>query len=137
MSRGRTHAVKVFERPWWVAKAACRGQLEIDLFFPTGRGYGWQALRVREVCCRCRVRAHCLAWALEHGELGIWAGTTEDCRINLRRATCEVCRAELDPIDVWNGAVEPCAACLERMLARNQAGRRARQSWRLIQQRAS
>jgi WhiB family redox-sensing transcriptional regulator len=127
-----------FERPRWMARAACRGTVDPRLFFPTGRGIGqWWALALRPVCRDCPVRAHCLAWAIDHVELGLWAGTTEDCRMHLRRVTCAECRAELDPIDVWHGRVLPCDACRDRIESGTSSGRRARQSWRLITKRAS
>jgi len=32
------------------------------------------------VCRRCPVSTECLAWALEHNPIGVWAGTTEHQR---------------------------------------------------------
>jgi WhiB family redox-sensing transcriptional regulator len=138
VTRARLKAVEVFERPWWVEKARCRGRVDPEFFYPVGRGVGaWQAGALRLICADCQVRAHCLEWAIEHREWGIWAGTTEECRQNLRRITCPECRAELDPVDVWHGRVALCEACMRRMNARTSTGRRARQSWRMISRRAS
>lgn len=38
------------------------------------------------VCRACPVREVCLEYALEHGELGVWGGTTERERREQRRA---------------------------------------------------
>lgn len=64
-------------------KAAC-ASVDTEVFFPVS---GWHAKQVAEakaVCARCPVRAGCLQWALEHGEHGIWGGTTESDRDNAR-----------------------------------------------------
>lgn len=39
----------------------------------------------KALCRSCRVRDACLQWALEHGEQGIWGGTTERERQLMRR----------------------------------------------------
>ena len=39
----------------------------------------------RRVCHRCPAIRACLAWALDHEEPGIWAGTTAELRAQLRR----------------------------------------------------
>lgn len=41
---------------------------------------------LRGICAACPVQDHCLDHALEHYEAGVWAGTTEDQRKELRRA---------------------------------------------------
>lgn len=39
----------------------------------------------KKVCRGCPVKDQCLEYALEHGELGIWGGTSERERRRLRR----------------------------------------------------
>ena len=72
-------------------KAAC-ASVDTEVFFPVS---GWHAKQVAEakaVCAGCPVRAGCLQWTLEHGEHGIWGGTTESERDNTRRK-----HTDLDP----------------------------------------
>jgi WhiB family redox-sensing transcriptional regulator len=56
----------------WRRSAACSAS-PVRLFFPA-RGENAQAARA--ICQRCRVRSECLDYALEHGEPGVWGGTT-------------------------------------------------------------
>ncbi len=67
-----------------------------DLFFPTTvwlRGSGMRELSsqaaqitaAKALCSRCPAIAACGAWAIPHGELGIWGGLTEGDRGRLRR----------------------------------------------------
>ena len=39
----------------------------------------------KEICSSCPLITDCLEYALNHGEFGIWGGTTEEQRRNLRR----------------------------------------------------
>ena len=57
-------------RPAWMADAACREHPEVD-FFP---GRGGNARPALAVCRDCVVREHCLTYAQENGEYGIWGG---------------------------------------------------------------
>lgn len=71
----------------WREKAVCRDE-DPELFFPIG-SHGparAQLAAAKEVCSRCPVRAHCLAWAVAEGDLdGVWGGTSEDERRELVR----------------------------------------------------
>jgi WhiB family redox-sensing transcriptional regulator len=69
-------------RPKWHADGACLEHPELDWF--AGRAVD-QAEAVN-VCRRCLVVDECLTFALEHGELGVWGGTTEAERGELRKA---------------------------------------------------
>lgn len=67
--------------------AACRG-VDPELFFPVGTegAAAEQATAAKFVCAGCPLRSGCLAWALDTGqEFGVWGGTTEDERRDLRR----------------------------------------------------
>lgn len=71
----------------WAREAACKG-MDTGLFFPVGvTGPAEdQAAQAKAVCGACAVRPDCLEFALETGSEGIWVGTDEDERRNLRRA---------------------------------------------------
>ncbi len=70
----------------WRAQAACR-DVDPELFFPvsTSGASVPQIEEAKQVCRTCPVCGACLRWALERGEnAGVWGGTTEDERRNLR-----------------------------------------------------
>src|ERR1700727_1972045 len=60
---------------------ACRGR-DPDIFYPQ-RGQA-NTLAVG-ICAQCPVVAACLEWALHHERLGIWGGTSERQRKQIRR----------------------------------------------------
>ena len=71
----------------WRKHALCR-DTDPDLFFPVGTT--GQALiqidRAKEVCCECPVKVRCLDFAIEtNQDSGIWGGTSEEERRNIRR----------------------------------------------------
>lgn len=71
----------------WRRLAICR-DTDPDLFFPVGTtGYALvQIDRAKEVCGECPVQSDCLEYALEtNQDSGIWGGTSEEERRNLRR----------------------------------------------------
>lgn len=78
----------------WRTRARCRqveGQpapVDPELFFPTGTSGPalTQAAEAKRFCGDCPVREQCLRWALAVGVEGIWGGTTDDERRELRRA---------------------------------------------------
>ncbi len=69
----------------WQREAACRG-LGLGesqaIFFPAR---GESVEDARAICDHCPVRAECLDFALEHHCIGVWGGTTERQRRQLRR----------------------------------------------------
>lgn len=65
----------------WMAAAVC-SQTDPEVFFPEKGGTSGPA---KQVCRRCPVIDACLAYAVEHGELGIWGGTSERERRVVRR----------------------------------------------------
>jgi len=70
----------------WRDQAACR-DVDPDLFFPvsTSGASVRQIEEAKQVCRTCPVCGPCLQWALERGEnAGVWGGTTEDERRNVR-----------------------------------------------------
>ncbi|MGI9120634.1 MAG: WhiB family transcriptional regulator [Acidimicrobiales bacterium] len=74
-------------RPPWMARAACRDHPEVD-FLPSSprRGIPADVAPALAICAVCPVTAQCLAAAVEHGESGVWGGTTERQRRLLRKA---------------------------------------------------
>lgn len=71
----------------WRKQAICR-DTDPDLFFPVGTtGYALvQIERAKQVCGECPVHVDCLDYALEtNQDSGIWGGTSEEERRNLRR----------------------------------------------------
>ena len=71
------------------SQPACRG-VDPELFFPLGHGsvFQRQIAEAKAVCRGCPVREACDAFVKAHPELtghGIWAGTTEEERRQLRR----------------------------------------------------
>lgn len=64
----------------WMADAAC-AQVDPQLWFPEKGGSSREAKRI---CQACPALQKCLAYALEHDELGIWGGTSERQRKQLR-----------------------------------------------------
>jgi WhiB family redox-sensing transcriptional regulator len=76
----------LLDRPSWMDIAACRGS-GVD-FVPKAPRPGRTSPAEEAalaVCRRCLVVDECLAFALEHGEAGVWGGTTEGERREMRR----------------------------------------------------
>jgi WhiB family redox-sensing transcriptional regulator len=72
----------------WTTRGACR-DAGPDLFFPIGSlgPAQRQIAQAKAVCTACPVRTACLRYALDSGQrAGIWAGTTEDERREIRSA---------------------------------------------------
>ena len=59
-----------------------------DLFFPASQRMtpqrAKQEAEAKAVCRGCPVTAECLSCALAHQEVGVWGGTTEDERKQIR-----------------------------------------------------
>jgi len=76
--------VRLFHRPAWMERAACRG-LSTDLFFPE-RGGGADTRAAKAVCAACPVSDDCYEYAFGSNERhGIWGGTSERERRRIRR----------------------------------------------------
>ena len=82
-------------------RRACAGQ-DTELFFPDRGG---RVSRARSICARCPVRVECLDYALDHFEVGVWGGLTEEERRAERRRrkhrpstrACVICREPYQP----------------------------------------
>lgn len=69
-------------RPAWMASAACRGAPTATFF----RDRGGAADEAKQICAGCVVRPDCLAFAVDHHEVGVWGGASPAERRALRRA---------------------------------------------------
>jgi WhiB family transcriptional regulator, redox-sensing transcriptional regulator len=79
----------------WRSAAACRS-IDPDLFFPIGTtGTALDHIAcAKAVCSKCPVTAECLEFALEtNQDAGVWGGTSEEERRQLRRARARARRA--------------------------------------------
>jgi hypothetical protein len=90
----------------WRERAACRGGVDPDLFFPaaeSGAARGAQVRAAKAVCARCPVRSECLDEALVRIPYGIAGGLTERERQRLRRTQHASSSAQVKPAagEVW------------------------------------
>lgn len=83
----RPPAVRIPPVPHLPGPAACRNT-DPELFFPTSRGaqYATDTRKAKKVCASCLVRSSCGAWALDHGEHGVWGGLDDEDRRAIREA---------------------------------------------------
>jgi WhiB family redox-sensing transcriptional regulator len=70
----------------WMSKAQCHGIDDRHIFFP-GEGDRAAVNRARKICFRCPVRQECLNFCLARGVQGIWGGTTDYERLQMRRVS--------------------------------------------------
>ena len=78
----------LLESGLWRNEASCRNT-DPDLFFPVGTtGPALEQIAAaKAVCCECEVRQRCLEFALTtNQDSGIWGGTSEEERRQIRRA---------------------------------------------------
>jgi WhiB family redox-sensing transcriptional regulator len=80
----------------WRALSTCR-DTDPELFFPVGTtGQALlQIAKAKSVCCQCPVTTECLEFALEtNQDTGIWGGTSEEERRQIRREAAARARAQ-------------------------------------------
>lgn len=65
--------------------AACAGKVSVFDVPENGQMYDGQLTEAKRICGGCPSALPCLTWALTHKEIGIWAGTTEAKREQIRR----------------------------------------------------
>jgi WhiB family redox-sensing transcriptional regulator len=85
----------------WHESAACQGA-DTELFFPvSSTGPAASDIRAAKAFCgRCPVRACCLTYALDTGQIaGIWGGTDENERRLLRQGQRRSALARSTPGD--------------------------------------
>ena len=107
--------VETVEMRGWAERSACKaecdaGRADRSWWFPE-RGEPYR--RALDICAVCPVREECLAWAVEHGELGIWGGLSERARRRIPRPKdCAECGKRFVIVDRKPGR-DP-ATCSER-----------------------
>lgn len=71
----------------WVARAACRGHEQPDLWFP-GPGDNTSFAAAAAICGTCPVAAECLEYAIvQRIDYGVWGGLGEKGRRQFTRST--------------------------------------------------
>ena len=71
----------------WVERGLCRTHPDPEMWFPRRHDNG-TAFRAKAICAQCPVRDTCLYEALSVDDTyGIWGGSDEDDRSNIRRKT--------------------------------------------------
>lgn len=84
----------MIDTSWITDEAACRG-LPAAMWFPAeNEGHDDRGKRI---CAECPLRLRCLEHAIEHGEPGIWGGTSDKQRREIRAARK---RGQAGPIEV-------------------------------------
>ncbi len=81
----------------WRVNANCR-EIDPDMFFPIGNtGEALRMLmRARAVCADCGVKQQCLDFSIAtNQDCGVWGGTSEDERRDLRRRAAAARRASI------------------------------------------
>lgn len=95
----------------WEGRAECRG-MPVELFFPAddldSADLAHAEATARAVCNGCRVRSSCRAAALLNDEAGVWGGTTDADRDNLRAALSD--GASVDAVLTTTITTKPEAA---------------------------
>jgi WhiB family redox-sensing transcriptional regulator len=93
--RDASRTVQSWDPESWRPDAACR-DLDPNLFFPAGETgpAAEQIAHATSICRNCPVSDLCLEFSLQtHQDYGIWGGTTEDERRQIRRARRAAARA--------------------------------------------
>jgi hypothetical protein len=71
--------------PYFDGSQLC-AQVDPELFFPNNAGEAVKLKRlVIPICRKCSFQMQCLEYALNSDVYGIWAGTSETDRIQMRR----------------------------------------------------
>jgi WhiB family redox-sensing transcriptional regulator len=60
-------------------------QVDPELFFPEQHEGNTRTYEAKSVCANCIHKAECLEWALVNEGFGIWGGTTEMQRRQIRK----------------------------------------------------
>ena len=75
---------RLFDMPSWMIQGLCAEGSYPDLWFPETAGrMNYETRQAIEICTQCPVKELCLAYAMKHGEHGVWGGTTEQQRAEM------------------------------------------------------
>ena len=69
--------------PWEYEEPAC-AEVGGDFWFPEKNEDSTELIFARRICALCTHKTECLEWALENERFGIWAGTNERTRQQMR-----------------------------------------------------
>ena len=85
LTRLPVDVLEIRDRERWMQEGNCR-TTDPDVFFPEKSGQAPHDVRnAKKVCGNCPVLTECLGYALsQEFVFGIWGGTTEDERFQLR-----------------------------------------------------
>lgn len=98
---------RMMDRAEWVADANCRGLDPMIFYFNETTGNRGrqrkpdpiQLARAKAICRACDVQAECLAYALNNNEQGVWGGTSDEDRREMRRRQPMPRMAQTEPGD--------------------------------------
>jgi WhiB family redox-sensing transcriptional regulator len=116
-------------------QAVCR-TVGTDLFFPDV-GHEDQYADAKAVCAVCPVKDPCLQDALDGDEYGVWGGTSEAERRQMRdqnptkpkpRSHCPNGHALTEGNVIYTSRYRYCAICYHAAHARNMAAQKARRA---------
>ncbi|MCU1483682.1 MAG: WhiB family transcriptional regulator [Actinomycetia bacterium] len=65
----------LYDRPAWMADASCREHPDLP-WVPSRGPEQAHVPAMQAVCSGCLVRDECYAFAVDHGEQGVWGGTS-------------------------------------------------------------
>jgi WhiB family redox-sensing transcriptional regulator len=105
---GQVHTPATLEelvrRPAWMRDAACLEHPEVSFFLARGE----DSQPAKRVCRDCLVRERCLAFALADVTIqGIWGGTSNGERRQLRAGRAAVAKASQGPANPQRGFNTP------------------------------
>jgi len=81
----------------WMKDSPCSGKL--DMFFD--ETHATSVRKARKICDNCDLHVRCLSHALQHQEVGVWAGTTTNQRAKILREK----KKEAKKVDNYTRAV--------------------------------
>lgn len=102
----------------WMKLAKCVGY-DVNMFFPDGVDDHRKADAIPDelesICGQCRVTAECLAFALKHEMIGVWGGSNDYTRTQLKKnntkIVCPGCRSD-NIIKEFDGSTICCSCGL-------------------------
>ena len=69
--------------PWQFEEPSC-AEVGGDFWFPDKAEDSAELRLAKKICASCTHKTECLEWALENERFGIWAGTNERTRQQIR-----------------------------------------------------
>ena len=95
----------------WHEHAVCKST-DDPIFFPTQQEEKAARVAAARYCRQCPVLVQCMNSALENKEFGIWAGTSTELRVKLRRKrNRKRCPGCLNERLSFHGDTAACLSC--------------------------